>query len=534
MRIVLHNAKIYVEAGVFQQAILVEGNRILALGSSEAMLKKEHDKAWDCHGKIIIPGINDAHGHLMMISELSTHLQLLGSKSINDVIERAKNFINDNPGIELVYGMGWNYADFTEGERRNLTRKDLDKISKEVPVILKRACGHMLSCNSKALELAGVTANTPQVAGGVFDLDDEGPTGCFYENANELIERIRPEFSKDELREAMKETMKELLSQGITSIQSNDCGLSMEPGEFFDFFDDFYKEDSPYPRVHHQMCFSSPEELENYAKTKLAVPPSVSKRSWGPLKLFKDGSLGGHSALVREPYLDDEKNFGVDVLPMDQARPYLEVAKKYGLQVFTHTIGDRAMEETMEVYRISDKEDRWGLVHCQITDEKILDRMARRGLVAIIQPIFLRSDIEALRGAISQELQATSYAWKSMLDKGIVAAMSTDSPVEAFNPFENIYCAMERKDLTGQPQEGFYMEEALSIEEALDCYTLGSAYAEFKEAEKGRLKPGYLADLVVVDRDIFSIEAEEIMRTQVLMTMVDGDILYDREGVFSV
>lgn len=534
MRVVLHNAKIYLEEGVFQEAILIEDNRILEVGTSQELLLRAHDRAWDLEGKTVIPGINDAHGHLMMISELSTHLQLLGSKSLEDVIEKSIAFLEKNKDLEVLYGMGWNYADFSEGERRNLTRRDLDRISTDIPVILKRACGHMLSCNSKALEVAGIDGNSPQVLGGVFDLDEEGPTGCFYENANDLIEKIRPVFSREELSLAMENTMKELLSQGVTTIQSNDCGLSMEPAEFFDYFDGFYKKSGAYPRVHHQMCFSSPQELEAYATTRLSQPLEDSRRSWGPLKLFKDGSLGGHSALVKEAYLDDASNFGVDVLPMDQARAFAEVAKKHGLQVFTHTIGDRAMEEMMEVYELADQEDRWGLVHCQITDEKILDRMAKRKYPAIIQPIFLRSDIEALKGAISDKLQSSSYAWKTMIDKGIPIAMSTDSPVESFNPFENIYVAMERKDLEERPEEGFYTGENLSLEEALDGYTVGSAYAEFKEKDKGRLKPGYLADLVLLDRDIFELEARDIRDTKVLMTMVDGRIVYDREGAFNV
>lgn len=529
MKRVLYNAKIYVDAGKFEEALLIQGDRIVAIGDKDEILKMEHDEARDCEGKTLIPGFNDAHVHLMMISENSTHLQLLGSKSLEDVLEKGKAFLESNPDLELLYGMGWNYADFTEGERRNLTRKDLDQISTQIPIIFKRACGHMLACNTKALERAGIHRDTPQVPGGVFDLDEEGPTGCFYENANELIEKLRPIFGKEELTQAMKVTMNQVLSQGITTVHSNDCGLSMEPSEFFDFYDTFYPEGSPYPRVHHQMCFSTPEEYEYFAKEKLSTPPKCSKRSWGPLKLFKDGSLGGHSALVREPYLDNKENFGVDVLPIPQAKLFIDVAKRYGQQVFTHTIGDRAMVETMEVYRPATADARWGLVHCQITDFDILDEMAKRNLLAIIQPIFLRSDIEALKGAISEELQQTSYAWKTMLDKGIHAALSTDSPVEAFNPFENLYCSIERRDLLGHPSEGFQMQEALSVEEALDAYTVGSAYAEFKEKEKGRLKPGFLADMALLDRDIFEIPAKEIMDTKVLMTMVGGEILFERK-----
>ncbi|NLY37025.1 MAG: amidohydrolase [Tissierellia bacterium] len=529
MKKILFNAKIYVDEGQFQEAILIENDRIVALGNNDEILEMEHDQALDCQGKTLIPGINDAHVHLMMISELSTHLQLLGSKSLEDILQKGKNFIAENPGLDLLYGMGWNYADFTEGEKRNLTRKDLDKISKEIPVIFTRACGHMISCNSKALELAGINKDSPQVPGGLFDVDEEGPTGCFYENANSLIDVLRPPFGKDKLKSAMKDTMNQLLSQGVTTVHSNDCGLSMDPAEFFDFFDDFYPEKSPYPRVHHQMCFSTPEEFDHYATEKLKTSPASEKRTWGPLKLFKDGSLGGHSALVKEAYLDNEKNFGVDVLPMEKARPFIDVAKRHGIQVLTHTIGDLAMEETMEVYAPAEAKDRWGLVHCQITDEEMIEKIAEKDFLAIIQPIFLRSDIEALKGAISEDLQRTSYAWKSMLNKGVRIAMSTDSPVEAFNPFENIYCSMERKDLLGNPSEGFQMQEVLTLEEALDGYTLGSAYAEFREGEKGRLKPGYLADMILLDRDIFEIEAKEIMETKVLMTMVGGEVLYERK-----
>lgn len=529
MKTLFFNAKIYEEAGVFHEAMLLEDGIIQAVGQNQEILAMDHDEAIDCGGKTMIPGFNDSHSHLMMISSNRQYLQLMEATSIQDVILRGKAFLHAKPQIKVLYGLAWNPSYFTSGEKRNLTRHDLDQISREIPILLVRACGHMIVCNTRALELSGITGETAQVPGGVFEVDERGPTGCFFEKATELIEHLRPSLSKEEMYEAMKETTHYALSLGITTVQTNDVGLIYSQEEALDVYRRLYGEGKMLLRTHHQLCFDTPEDLDDFAKEHYFKETPSPKMTWGPLKLFKDGTLGGHSALVSEPYLGEKDNCGVDVLPMEHAKKFVAVAKKHNIQVIAHCIGDRAMTEMMESYRPFREEDRYGLVHCQITKPQVLDEMAKDKVLAIVQPIFLRSDITSLKGAIAQEIQETSYAWKTMLDKGIPLSLGTDSPIEDLNPWANLYSALLRRNLKGEPKEGFYMNEALNLEEALDAYTLGSAYAEFKEERKGRLKPGYDADMVLLDQDIFAMEAEDLLKVQVLKTYVQGELAYERK-----
>lgn len=525
MKTAVINAKVYVEANQFEEALLMEDGVILVVGSSEDILKQSPDETIDAEGHTLIPGFNDSHSHLMMVSGNRQQVQLLDSPSIEDVLERGRQFLKDHPDIKVLSGMGWNPAEFSEGELRNLTRHDLDKVSSDIPVLFTRACGHMIATNTKALELAEVNRDTAQVPGGIFEVDDQGgPIGAFYENAQELVSHLQPSMSKEDMFHAMQETMQYALSLGITTVQTNDFGFIFPIPDALEIYERLYASDKPTLKTHHQMCFDSAEELETFLgnEYKTELP---SKMTWGPLKLFKDGTLGGRSALMYEAYENNPENHGVDVLPQDCTKPFIEVAKKHNLQVYAHCIGERAMDEMLDSYQPMKKEDRYALVHCQITRPPILERMKQEGAVAIIQPIFLRADVKAMEGAIPEQTQLTSYAWKTMIDLGIPVAMGTDSPIEDLNPFANLYCAMERRDLK-QKNERFNMKESLTIEEALDAYTIGSAYAEFKEDKKGRLKPGYQADMVLLDRDIFTVSPEEVLNTKVLKTFVDGEIVY--------
>ena len=525
MRLALYNAIIYVDPGHFEEALLVEDGIITQVGSNEVILAREADEIIDCETHTLIPGLNDSHSHLMMVSALREQVQLLDASSIEDVLERCRQYLSEHPDVSVLAGMGWNPAQFTEGPVRNLTRHDLDLISNDIPILLTRACGHLISTNTKALELAGVTRKTAQVPGGVFEFDDDGPNGIFYENAQQLIEHLQPSLDGEAMLEVLKKSMHYALSLGITTVQTNDLGLFLPVREAIDIYENLYASEEPVMKTHHQICFESPDEVNEFMMT-VGDRSLPSQMTLGPIKLFKDGTLGGRSALLSEGYADNPSNVGVDVLPKDQTMPWIEVARRHRLPVIAHCIGDQAILDMLDCYEPLTKADRWGLVHCQITRPSVLERMAQAGAIAFIQPIFLRSDIPAMQGVIPYDLQQTSYAWKSMLKLGIPIAIGTDAPIEDLNPFANLYWAIERRD-PNRRSDGLNPNERLSIEEAVDAYTLGSAYAEGKEGRKGRLKPGYQADMVLLDRNIFSIAATEILHTRVQKTFVDGRLVYE-------
>ena len=527
MKYALTHANIYLDPGRFAEALLVEDGLIRAVGTDQEIEALAPDETIDCQGHTLIPGFNDSHSHLLMVTENGQKLQLLDSQSIDEIIDKGREFIQQRPDLTALVGMGWNPAEFSQGEKRNLHRYDLDKISTEIPVMLTSACAHTLVCNTKALEMAGVTKDTPQIDGGLFEIDDNGPNGRFFENARELVDHLQPTMTSEDLFQSMSETMNYALSNGITTVQTNDIGMVRPLEDTLKIYRDLYAGDTPTIKTNHQLCFDTPQDFEKFIHSTYQEE-LPAKMTWGPLKLFKDGTLGGRSALVSEAFLDSPGNTGLDVLPIAKAKGFVDMARKHGFQVYTHCIGDKAIEEMLEVYQPHSKDDRWALVHCQITHADTLEKMAEAGVTAIIQPIFLRVDVGPLQEALSPETQATSYAWKTMLKLGIPIAIGTDSPVEDLNPFMNLYTALKRRNPKGE-FDSYFPEQQLTIEEAIDGYTLGSAYAEGKENQKGRLKPGYQADMVLLDRNIFDITPEEILETRVLKTFVDGELLYQAD-----
>lgn len=554
------NGNFYLESGSFAKAVLVENGRFVKVGTADEILavcektpgpgKESHIPGAvksgmenfcgddnppftiiDCEGRTVIPGINDSHCHVLMVAKNYSFVPLAGCRSIDEVIERSRAFLAAHPDCKGLSGMGWNLVDFVEGEKRNLTRQDLDKISTEIPISFMRACLHVLVCNTKALELAGVDSSTPQTEGGFFEVDETGrPTGLFAENAKDLITPVIPEPSVKEIEDNFFEVMKYAASLGITSVQSNDPGTVLPADEVLSYILKLRDEGKLTLRYHAQNKFESPKEFKVFMETWGASDRFDDMVSLGQLKLFKDGSIGGHSALMRAPYLDEPDNFGVEVAPDEVIDAFIQAADAHGVPVACHCIGDRAIEKLMTSYEKILKNGknplRHAIVHSQIMDQEMIRRMAADGLLAIVQPVFLHSDLHVLPSRISDSLEKTSNAYKSLKEAGVIQAFGTDSPVEDLNPFRCIYCAVTRKDLNGQPEKGYFPEECLTVAEAVDCYTKGSAYAQFMEHKKGRIKEGYLADMAVLSKNIFTCNPDEIKDIVSVMTVVGGNIVY--------
>jgi Predicted metal-dependent hydrolase with the TIM-barrel fold len=529
---VLYNAKLYLEKGCFAEACVIEDGVITKVGKSGQLLSACYGAdVIDCHGKTVIPGLNDSHCHLLMVAATRSYVPLLGATSIDDVIARARAFLEKHPTARGLQGMGWNVVNFVEGEKRDLCRQDLDKISTEIPIVFQRACGHMAACNTKALTLAHVDANTPQVEGGVFEHEENGyPNGRFAENAKGLLENIIPEPTIEELTQNFEEVLHYAASCGLTSVQCNDVGTTLPPAEAYSLLHKFHDAGKLLVRYHTQNSYDSVEEFEQYITTEKNDPRYDDVLSFGPLKLFKDGSIGGHSALLRRPYLDAPDTCGVSVNPDAELDAFCAAADRLNIQVMCHCIGDGAVDSLLtryeKVLRDGKNPLRHGIIHCQIMDKEMMERIVRDDVLPLEQPIFLHSDLHALPTRIPDELARTSNAYGTLLALGAHQAFGTDAPVEDCNPFPCIYCAVNRKDLNGQPAEGYFPEERISVEDAVDCYTIGSAYAQFMEDKKGRIKEGYVADLAVLDHDIFSCDPMELKDVKPVLTIMDGKVTF--------
>ena len=541
MSTLIYNANIYCSRGNFAQAVLIENGIIRAVGTNEALLALAPADAerYDADGRTIVPGFNDSHMHLQTVGELLGSIQLLGATGIGDVRDRIRAFIEKNhpaPG-SVLYGMGWNQDYFTD-EPRLLRSADLDEVSTEYPIILERACGHILVANTAAIQKAGITNDTAPVPGGAIDHDESGVlTGIFRENATQQILCIRPERTVERVAESLRLAMRHAAEWGVTSVQTMD----VRPADWRTTLAAYreVQKDAPTLRIYHQCNFMTPEGYREFLDEGYRTGDGDAFNRIGPLKIFVDGSLGARTALMRRPYHDDPSTCGIGTLTQAQFNELVKMAVDNHCQVVTHAIGDGAIELVLNGYDTvlpreaasaggSTKKNplRLGVVHCQITDMPLLQRFADHDILALVQPIFLHYDTTIVEERVGKALASTSYAFETLRKMGVHESFGTDSPVEDLNPFHNLYCAVTRKRLDGTPEGGFYPSECMDIYDAVDAYTKESAYVSFDEKVKGRIAEGYYADLVVLDRNIFSVPSDEIKDIQAVATMVDGRFVY--------
>ena len=540
MKTILFNGKVYVEREKFVEAVLIEDGIIKEIGTNEEILKNtDIDEKIDCQGNTVIPGLNDSHVHMLNFGERMYQVKLNDCKTIDEMIERCRDFIKKYPDRVKngLHSQGWNQDLFVDSDRMP-TRFDLDKISTEIPVILERVCCHVLTANTKAIEMLGLDKDSKQFNGGTFEIGEDGyPNGIFTENACSYVKEIIPRFSVEEREKMFLEASKYAIEHGITSIQSNDIGtIVLDSQTYFNMFHKIYDENKGLVRYRHQVSFNSPKDFKEFIENgeyKNGQYKNNSFLSLGPVKIFKDGGVGARTALMRDEYNDDPGNKGFEWLSADEMDEYCKLAKEANIQMATHAIGDDAIEKTINSYEKAfiDGENklRHTLIHCQITDKELLERIANLGILVSYQPIFLDYELHIVDKRCGSELASTSYAFKTLDDLGGKIAYGTDAPVEDCNPFPNIYCAVTRKDSKGYPEGGFYPNECVDIYTAIDAYTEGSAYMEFMEDKKGRIKPGQLADMVVLDKDIFTCDSMEIRNILPLMTIIDGNVVYRKE-----
>ena len=533
MSTLIYNANIYVERGVFAQALLIgDDGKIAAVGTEEEVRAASNgqETQFDAQGKTIVPGFNDSHQHLFNTGIALAAVRLQGVTSIAEVIERSRRYIEENhpqPG-EVIHGMGWNQDYFTD-EHRLLTRHDLDKISTEYPIIFDRACGHILTCNTKALEMAGITTETVPNAGGAIDQENGELTGVVRENARSQVRCLMSERSLETKKRLLRTAIKHANATGVTSVQTCDVRLG-DWESTLQAYNEVLAE-TPTLRAYHQFSFMEPKGFQAFLDKGYRTGTGNDFNRIGPLKLFVDGSLGARTAYMRKPYADDPSTRGIATLTEEELDTLVGMAVKNNCGVAIHAIGDAAVENVLNAYdKVCDGTNplRLGIVHVQITDRPLLERFTKNDILALVQPIFLHYDTGIVEDRVGKELAATSYAFKTLHDLGVHTSFGTDSPVEDMDPIPNLYCAVTRKNLRGEPAGGFHPEECMDIYEAVDAYTIESAYASFDEKVKGRLMKGYLADLVVLSDNIFEVPSDDILKIKVDATMVNGQFVYQR------
>lgn len=537
MKLAIINGKIKTMDPLYPEveAMLIENGKIIKVGRTKEIesLITEADEIIDLNGACVIPGFNDSHQHLLGYGISRQRVALHGAQSISELIHLTTVFLKEK-ALEKgkwIVGRGWNQDQF-KTEKRFPTRYDLDEVSTEHPILLFRRCGHVAVANSEALRIAGLLNHSDlEVVGGSIECDEAGQlTGILTENAITLISSLIPPYSDEDLKSILKDSMKFANSKGITSIQSDDFEImrSSDVSRLINLYQSLDHDLEMTCRIYEQCLLPTKEDLVAFLEAGYQTGVGTPFFKIGPLKLLCDGSLGGRTAAMRQPYIDQPNTSGILCYSQQELNEIVSFAHKAKMQVAIHAIGDLAIETVLNSIEAlqSDQDHRHGIVHCQITDEKLLERFTKLNVLAYIQPIFLNSDIPIVNNRVGEALSQTSYAFKTMINKGIHVSLGTDCPVESLDPFANLYCAITRQDLLGQPPSGWNINEALTLEEAVYHYTMGSAYASFEESVKGSLSVGKYADFIVLNQDIFQIQPIDLLKTQVLQTFVNGECVY--------
>jgi len=514
------------------EAIAVKGEMIVAVGKTASIknwIEEGKTEVIEAAGRLVIPGFNDAHVHFGPLDPDFIDLRYTTDPSI--ITEKVKAQVSKSKRGQLIQGGNWDHEMFTD--KKWPAKELIDKVSPENPVLLSRADGHSVLVNSYILERSGITKNTPDPFGGEIQKDPitGEPTGILKETAQNLIKTGEVNIARSAEEDSIKRwqgylmAMKEVRELGITSLQN-------AGNADFSAYEKLQKEGQLTCRIDIGEPLSGDETvLLKYREIEKRYPKNGNWIRFGYLKGFSDGSLGSGTALMSEPYDDNPSSTGLAMWPYEKLEKMVVTADKLGFQIGIHAIGDKANNWVLNMYEkaaeINGKRDsRHRIEHSQTLQQSDIPRFNQLGVIPSMQPTHCISDKRFCEKRIGTERSKGAYAWRSLVDAGSMLAFGTDYQVEPLNPMEGLYAAVTRKDRLGENGDGWFPEQKLTMEEAIKFYTLGPAYVQFMEDRKGRIKKGYLADIVIVDKDLLTIPESEIMKTKVDYTIVGGNVVY--------
>ena len=524
------NGDIYTQAAPQRvQAMAVRDGRIIAIGSSDDIrkLKQGRTEVVDLGGHFVMPGFNDAHLHLAAGGLVHLEVDLVGVKSLAEMQQRIAEHAKTTPPGDWIIGRGWDHTLWV-GETLP-TRQDMDAVTGDHPAIFVRVDGHIGVANTAALKVAGVFTNSPNPPGGKIDRDASGTaTGILRETAKDMMLAKVPRPSLEQRRRGIQLALAEAARAGLTSLQDN--------SEWEDFlvYEELEKQGKLTARISEWLMFNQPLPL--LQEHRAQHPADDPMLHTAMLKGFMDGSLGSRTAALLAPYTDDPGNTGLPQYDQSTLNHMAVERSAAGFQLGFHAIGDRAAQMALDAFAEAERDAhqnhrerdfRFRIEHDQVIDPGQIEQYRKLGVIASVQPNHVLTDMNWAVERIGTVRAKTSYPWKDFLDHGVRIAFGTDYPVEPLAPFRGVYAAVTRKNEAGTKE--YFPEQKLTIQQALAAYTTGSAYAQFAEHEKGTLTLGMLADFVVLDRDLTAIPASEILKTQVLRTVVGGKTVYQAQ-----
>jgi predicted amidohydrolase YtcJ len=520
--LVLVNAQIFTarDESEVVEALAIAGDKIAAVGSSAQLrqLAGPHTRIVDLEGKFVGPGFHDAHQHFEGGGRSLAQLNFYGVKTRDEVLARVAAAVKEAEPGRWIVGRGWDHTLWSGAQWP--TRQDLDRVAPDHPVYLRRADGHVVWVNSKALTLAGVTDKTPDPPAGVIEREagSRQPSGILKEAALELIEPVE---SRRDIRRFIALALEQARRRGVTSVQDGGSDLEelirlREAGEL---------------TVRIYKWGELDGDLARYAELRRRFPPSDSRLVFGALKGFVDGTLGSSTAALLEPFADKPESRGILNYADDKLEALVARATRAGFQVALHAIGDRGARQALRAYaKVADRGGRalrHRVEHVQVVHPDDLPLFSRAGVIASIQPCHLITDQRWVDQRLGPErARQRGYLWKTLHDRGVPLALGTDWPVEPLDPLRNLYAAVTRRRVDPPRGDGWSVDQRLTLKRALRAYTYGSAFAAHLEQRRGTLAPGQDADLVVLDREILGGPPEALLRAKVQATVLGGKVVF--------
>jgi len=526
----LVNARVYTlnEERPVAEAVAMAGDRILDVGnSSDLQARFDADTTIDLGGRAVYPGFVDAHGHIEGLGALSLNVNFEGTRSVAEILARISERIPALRPGQWLRGRGWDQNDWES--KAFPTAQDLDSITGTRPAYLVRIDGHAAWVNTAAMRAGGITALTPDPPGGKIMRDGSGnPTGVFIDDAMNLVSRFIPAPTMDERTAAFRLALDTCARYGLTEV--HDMGVDSDAVKIYRGL----RDEGELPiRVYGAL---EPGRLWEVAQQS---GPDTSDRdgmlTFRAVKFLADGALGSRGAALLEPYSDDPPNRGLTMISHDELKTEAQKAARAGFQVCVHSIGDRANTIVLDVFEeiakssnYNMKQLRFRVEHAQVLAPSDIPRFQAIGVLPSMQPIHCTSDMYWAEDRLGPVRVRGAYAWRSLLETGVIIPGGSDFPVERPNPLLGFYAAISRQDESGWPEGGWYPEQKMTREEALRAFTLWGATAAFQESRKGRIARGFWADLTVLDADIMTIEARKIPSVSTHMTIVGGRIVYPK------
>jgi predicted amidohydrolase YtcJ len=522
VELVITNATIYTVDQDFStaQAMAVDGGKIIATGTNEEITSAfEGSTKQDMSGNFIYPGFIDAHCHFYGLGQQLQRVDLVGTKSYAEILERIKNFQEENQRTFII-GRGWDQNDWDD--KSFPTNKELNQLYPDTPVALTRIDGHAMLVNDAALKLAGIDEYTI-VPGGSIEQKDGKLTGILVDNPMELVEATFPRETRTVSIEALMDAQEINLSYGLTTVA--DAGLFRDTIELIDSL----QQAGDLKIKMYAMISNTPENLDYYLNKGIIKTDRLNIRS---VKFYADGALGSRGAAMKEPYSDRHDHYGALLSSIEDFEAIANRIAATDYQMNTHAIGDSANYVVLKAYEkiLSGETDRrWRIEHAQIVDPADFHFFDEKNILPSVQPTHATSDMYWAEDRVGEERLKGAYAYKRLLKKSGIVALGTDYPVEQVNPFLTFYAAVARQDTSGFPEGGFLSDQALSRVETLRGMTIWAAYANFEENEKGSLEAGKAADFVVLDKDLMSVDIKQVPELEVQATYINGEMVYSRK-----